>query len=52
MKSNKFIDTYKNDFLGHWAKMTEIKKPIIAAVNGYAVSFPLLSHAEILQNLR
>ncbi|ORY92169.1 ClpP/crotonase-like domain-containing protein [Syncephalastrum racemosum] len=37
MKSNKFIDTYKNDFLGHWAKMTEIKKPIIAAVNGYAL---------------
>ncbi|KAL1928723.1 hypothetical protein VTP01DRAFT_2509 [Rhizomucor pusillus] len=37
MKSNKFIETYKTDFLGHWAKMTEIRKPIIAAVNGYAL---------------
>lgn len=39
MKDNTFIDTYKTNFLGHWAEMTEIKKPIIAAVNGYAVSF-------------
>lgn len=38
MKDNTFIDTYKNNFLGHWAEMIEIKKPIIAAVNGYAVS--------------
>lgn len=39
MKDNTFIDTYKNNFLGYWAEMTEIKKPILAAVNGYAVSF-------------
>ncbi|KAI7900871.1 ClpP/crotonase-like domain-containing protein [Cokeromyces recurvatus] len=37
MKDNTFVDTYKNNFLGHWAEMTEIKKPIIAAVNGYAL---------------
>ncbi|CAO3609797.1 unnamed protein product [Cunninghamella echinulata] len=37
MKDNAFIKTYKDDFLGHWAKMTEIKKPILAAVNGYAL---------------
>lgn len=39
MKDNTFVDTYKNNFLGHWAEMIEIKKPIIAAVNGYAVSY-------------
>jgi enoyl-CoA hydratase len=38
MKDKAFIETYKNNFLGHWAEMTEIKKPILAAVNGYAVS--------------
>lgn len=37
MKDNTFVDTYTQNFLGHWAEMTEIKKPIIAAVNGYAV---------------
>lgn len=38
MKDNNFVDTYKKDFLGHWAKISDVKKPIIAAVNGYAVS--------------
>lgn len=38
MKDKAFIETYKTNFLGHWAEMTEIKKPILAAVNGYAVS--------------
>ncbi|ORX57021.1 ClpP/crotonase [Hesseltinella vesiculosa] len=37
MKDNSFIETYKTDFLGHWAEMTSIKKPILAAVNGYAL---------------
>ncbi|CAO3630839.1 unnamed protein product [Mucor fragilis] len=37
MKDNTFVDTYTQNFLGHWAEMTEIKKPIIAAVNGYAL---------------
>jgi enoyl-CoA hydratase len=38
MKDFKFVDTYTKNFLGHWAHMTDIKKPIIAAVNGFAVS--------------
>ncbi|KAI8367553.1 ClpP/crotonase-like domain-containing protein [Radiomyces spectabilis] len=37
MKDKAFMETYKTDFLGHWADMTNIKKPIIAAVNGYAL---------------
>ena len=39
MKDNNFVDTYKKDFLGHWAKISDVKKPIIAAVNGYAVNY-------------
>lgn len=30
-------DAYKNRFLEDWANMTKIRKPIIAAVSGYAV---------------
>ncbi len=30
-------DVYKNKFLENWAEMTQINKPIIAAVSGYAV---------------
>ncbi|CDH51333.1 enoyl-hydratase [Lichtheimia corymbifera JMRC:FSU:9682] len=37
MKDNNFVDTYKKDMLGHWAKISDVKKPIIAAVNGYAL---------------
>ena len=39
MKDFKYVDTYKKNFLGHWAHMVDISKPIIAAVNGYAVSY-------------
>lgn len=38
MKDKEFAEVYKEDFLGHWTKMTEFKKPIVAAVSGYAVS--------------
>jgi enoyl-CoA hydratase len=32
-----FAQVYKTNFLGHWGKINDIKKPIIAAVNGFAV---------------
>lgn len=31
-------ETYKNNFLGTWTKLGAIRKPIIGAVSGYAVS--------------
>jgi enoyl-CoA hydratase len=37
MAGTEFIDNYKGDFLGHWSNMTKVRKPIVAAVNGYAV---------------
>ena len=38
MAPMNFSSAYKNNFLGHWTKITTIRKPIIAAVSGYAVS--------------
>lgn len=37
MKDNVAIECYKNNFLGHWTDITKVKKPILAAVNGFAV---------------
>jgi len=37
MKDKEFADVYKNKFLENWSAMTQIRKPIIAAVSGYAL---------------
>jgi len=37
MQNKKFIDNYKTNFLSTWDHITTIKKPIIAAVNGFAL---------------
>merc|ERR1711976_303275 len=37
MLPKKFPEVYKGGFLGHWSKLVETRKPIIAAVNGYAL---------------
>ncbi|KAG6821031.1 hypothetical protein H0H93_007921 [Arthromyces matolae] len=37
MKDLSFSDAYKNNFLEDWSKITRIRKPIIAAVSGYAL---------------
>ena len=38
MKDKEFAEVYKTDFLAHWTQMTKFRKPIVAAVSGYAVS--------------
>lgn len=35
-------DVYKNKFLENWTAITNLRKPIIAAVSGYAVRSLLL----------
>ena len=48
MEGQNFSDVWYNNFLGEWSSVQECKKPIIAAVNGYAVSIQnlkVLSHA-------
>jgi enoyl-CoA hydratase len=37
MKDKEFADVYKNRFLEDWAKITRLRKPVIAAVSGYAL---------------
>jgi enoyl-CoA hydratase len=38
MKDKQFAQVYRDQFLGHWTKMNNVRKPIIGAVSGYAVS--------------
>lgn len=38
MQNQTLQDCYSHNFLSHWDQLTQVKKPIIAAVNGYAVS--------------
>ena len=37
MQGRAFKDCFTDDFLDHWCKVSKMKKPIIAAVNGYAL---------------
>jgi enoyl-CoA hydratase/carnithine racemase len=37
MKDLNFVSNYKNNFLADWTGVTKIRKPIIAAVNGFAL---------------
>ena len=37
MKDKTFTDVYLNDFLSTWDKVTEFRKPIIAAVSGFCL---------------
>ncbi|GJJ76369.1 enoyl-CoA hydratase [Entomortierella parvispora] len=37
MKDRNFIENYSENFLGHWTQIINIRKPIVAAVNGFAL---------------
>lgn len=37
MQNKNFVDCYLHNFLEGWDAITKIKKPVIAAVNGYAL---------------
>ncbi|KAJ3772961.1 ClpP/crotonase-like domain-containing protein [Lentinula raphanica] len=37
MKDKEFSDVYKNNFLANWGEMSRLRKPVIAAVSGYAL---------------
>ncbi|KAL6306868.1 ClpP/crotonase [Sparassis latifolia] len=37
MKDKDYANVYKNKFLENWSDMTSIRKPVIAAVSGYAL---------------
>ncbi|KIJ43008.1 hypothetical protein M422DRAFT_170455 [Sphaerobolus stellatus SS14] len=37
MKDKQFAEVYTSDFLQNWTRITQVRKPIIAAVSGYAL---------------
>lgn len=37
MQNKQFVECFGSNFLEHWNGVTKIKKPVIAAVNGYAL---------------
>ncbi|GAA6013626.1 hypothetical protein JCM10207_004795 [Rhodosporidiobolus poonsookiae] len=37
MKDKQFAEVYKGDFLAHWTELSRFRKPIVAAVSGYAL---------------
>jgi len=37
MQNRKFSENYRQNFLGFWGDVAKTKKPIVAAVNGYAL---------------
>uniref|UniRef100_A0A8I3PTP5 Enoyl-CoA hydratase, mitochondrial n=1 Tax=Canis lupus familiaris TaxID=9615 RepID=A0A8I3PTP5_CANLF len=37
MQNQTFQDCYSSKFLSHWDQLAQVKKPVIAAVNGYAL---------------
>ena len=37
MQSKSFMDAYKGDFIRRWERVSETRKPVIAAVAGYAL---------------
>lgn len=45
MKDKQFAEVYQKKFLGNWTKMNDVKKPIIGAVSGFAVSFSKITYA-------
>lgn len=37
MQNRTFQECYTGNFLAHWNRVSTVKKPVIAAVNGFAV---------------
>ena len=37
MQSKSYMDTYMGDFIGKWERLADVRKPVIAAVAGYAL---------------
>ncbi|VAW10202.1 Enoyl-CoA hydratase =_ degradation of branched-chain amino acids and alpha-keto acids [hydrothermal vent metagenome] len=37
MQSLSYMDVYKRDFIGSWERLSNMRKPVIAAVAGYAL---------------
>lgn len=37
MQSKTFVEAYLEDFIGHWERLSRVRKPVVAAVAGFAL---------------
>ena len=52
MQNRDFQSNYKENFLDWWSNITLVRKPIVAAVNGYALGGGCeVSHSHLLYEL-
>lgn len=52
MQNRTFQECFSGNFLAHWNKVSLVKKPVIAAVNGFAVSKKNVSTLRFLSCVR
>jgi enoyl-CoA hydratase/carnithine racemase len=45
LNASAVSDCYKADYLESWTRITQARKPVIAAVSGYAVRAPSYLHS-------
>lgn len=41
MQNKTYSETLRDNFLCHWSRIAQFRKPVIAAVNGFAVSIKI-----------
>ena len=47
MKDKEYHEVVSEKFIASWQDLTKVQKPIIAAVNGYAVNNPLYFRTDL-----
>lgn len=52
MANNTYAKCLSENFLEHWNRVSQTRKPIIAAVNGYAVSILALTNGSLEKKSR
>lgn len=51
MQTKEFSDVWRGNFLSEWDALSRCSKPVIAAVNGFAVSIIMYLHKKGIKNL-
>lgn len=44
MQNKTFAEVFSGSFLSHWLRVSSCRKPVIAAINGYAVCLGTIGH--------
>ena len=51
MQNRKFAENFQENFLGHWGNIASVRKPLVAAVNGFALGGGKYSRQRAFTNL-